>query len=96
MVAWVVIYRRHHLQSCKSRPMCALHLPSSPSNSKLSTFTFQLSNLQTCTSLSPLFPTPYGHSYTTATPQPLCNQSVTHSFCRDGGCTPQFPERNKK
>src|SRR6266851_8086021 len=38
--------------------------------------------------LSPLLPTPYGHSYTTAAPQPLCNQSLTHSFCLDGGCTP--------
>src|SRR5229473_5579647 len=37
--------------------------------------------------LSPLLPTPYGHSYTTAAPQPLCNQSVTHSFDLDGGCT---------
>src|SRR6266852_3599444 len=37
--------------------------------------------------LSPLLPTPYGHSYTTATQQPLCNQSVTHSFDLDGGCT---------
>src|SRR6266852_5594922 len=37
--------------------------------------------------LSPLLPTPYGHSYTTATHQPLCNQFVTHSFHRDGGCT---------
>ena len=38
--------------------------------------------------LSPLLPTPYGHSYTTAAPQPLCNQSLTHSFYLDGGCTP--------
>src|SRR5260370_24642412 len=30
--------------------------------------------------LSPLLPYSYGHSYTTATHQPLCNQSVTHSF----------------
>ena len=41
--------------------------------------------------LSPLLPTPYGHSYTTAAPQPLCNQSVTHSFDLDGGCTPSRP-----
>src|SRR6266849_2789882 len=39
--------------------------------------------------LSPLLPYSYGHSYTTATHQPLCNQSATHSFHRDGGCTPQ-------
>ena len=44
---------------------------------------------------TPLFPLPhlllpysYGHSYTTATHQPLCNQSVTHSFDLHGGCTP--------
>ena len=45
--------------------------------------------------LSPLLPTPYGHSYTTAAPQPLCNQSLTHSFHRHGGCTPSpsSPER---
>src|SRR6266849_8905257 len=38
--------------------------------------------------LSPLLPTPYGHSYTTTAPQPLCNQSVTHSFDLDGGVPP--------
>ena len=38
--------------------------------------------------LSPSLPIPYGHSYTTAAPQPLCNQLVTHSFYLDGGCTP--------
>jgi len=37
--------------------------------------------------LSPLLPIPYGHSYTTAVHQPLCNQSLTHSFYLDGGCT---------
>src|SRR5712692_4687900 len=40
--------------------------------------------------LSPLLPTPYGHSYTTAAPQPLCNQSLTHSFYLDGG-VPTLP-----
>ena len=35
--------------------------------------------------LSPLLPYSYGHSYTTATHQPLCNQSFTHSFYLDGG-----------
>src|SRR6266436_4435191 len=106
VVAWVVIDRRHLRQSRKSRPIRVLHLPSSPSNSKLSTFsfqllasfssTFQLSNLQTCTSLSPLFPTPYGHPYTTAAPQPLCSQSVTHSFCHDGGCTPLSSQKGTR
>src|SRR6266436_1715174 len=37
--------------------------------------------------LTPLFLYSYGHSYTTATHQPLCNQSFTHSFFLDGGCT---------
>src|SRR5260370_14882388 len=37
--------------------------------------------------LSPLLPYSYGHSYTTATHQPLCNQSVTHSFDLHGGST---------
>src|SRR6266478_1312448 len=37
--------------------------------------------------LSPLLPYSYGHSYTTATHQPLCNQSLTHSFHRHEGCT---------
>src|SRR5229473_6711088 len=40
--------------------------------------------------LTPLLPYSYGHSYTTAAPQPLCNQSFTHSFYRDGGCTPRW------
>src|SRR6266446_670780 len=40
--------------------------------------------------LSPLLPYSYGHSYTTATHQPLCNQSLTHSFYLDGGCTPHW------
>src|SRR6266446_4150919 len=38
--------------------------------------------------LSPLLPYSYGHSYTMATHQPLCNQSFPHSFYLDGGCTP--------
>ncbi|SRR6266849_752713 len=40
--------------------------------------------------LTPLLPYSYGHSYTTATHQPLCNQSLTHSFYLDGGCTPRW------
>src|SRR5712692_11895587 len=40
--------------------------------------------------LSPLLPYSYGHSYTRATHQPLCNQSLTHSSYRDGGCTPHW------
>ncbi len=39
-------------------------------------------------SLSPLFPSPYSHTYATANPQLLCHQFLTHSFHHDGGCTP--------
>src|ERR1700687_5170624 len=38
--------------------------------------------------LSPLLPVAYALPLATAAPQPLCNQSVTHSFYLDGGCTP--------
>lgn len=38
--------------------------------------------------LSPLLPIRYSHTYTTATSQLLCHQSVTHPFHHDGGCTP--------
>ena len=38
--------------------------------------------------LSPFASTTYRHTSTTAARQPLCNQSVTHSFYFDGGCTP--------
>jgi hypothetical protein len=38
--------------------------------------------------LSPLLPIRYSHTYTTATPQLLCHQSLTHPFLHDGGCTP--------
>src|SRR5882762_4243966 len=41
--------------------------------------------------LSPLLPTPYALLSATAARQPLCNQSVTHSFCLDGGCAPGVP-----
>ena len=68
MVAWVVIYRRHHRLAAPF----ALPFP---------TPLFPLPHL------SPLLPYSYGHSYTTATHQPLCNQSVTHSFDLHGGCT---------
>jgi hypothetical protein len=59
--------------------------------------TFRHLDLQTCLTLSPLFasspaspllPIPYSHTYTTAIPHPLCNQSVAHTFPHDGGCTP--------
>ena len=38
--------------------------------------------------LSPLLPVAYALPLATAAPQPLCNQSVTHSFYLDGGYTP--------
>src|SRR6267154_2487973 len=38
--------------------------------------------------LSPLFSYPCALSYTTALAQLFSSQSVTHSFHRDGGCTP--------
>jgi hypothetical protein len=38
--------------------------------------------------LSPLLPVSYSHTYTTATHQLLCHQSLTPSFSRDGRCTP--------
>ena len=43
--------------------------------------------------LSPLLPIRYSHTYTTATPQLLCHQSVTRHFQHDGGCTPLSPSR---
>src|SRR5260370_19980601 len=74
MLAWVVINRKH--------PRQAAPQSSSPHTPCL------------CVKLSDSFPptpvvsTGYGHSSTTAAPQLLCNQSVTHAFCLDGGCTP--------
>jgi hypothetical protein len=53
------------------------------------------SNLQgvnACFALSLFFSIHSGYSCTTATHQPLCNQFVTHSFHRDGGCTPPSPK----
>jgi hypothetical protein len=37
---------------------------------------------------TPIVSTSYGHTSTTAVPQLLCNQSVTHSFHHDGGVYP--------
>src|SRR5713226_10062350 len=52
--------------------------------------TFGRSDLQTfrrVSNLSPFFSILSGHSYTTAAHQPFCNQFVTPTFHRDGGCT---------
>src|SRR5713226_3010396 len=78
MVAWVVIYRRHFTLS----DLREGHRQAGRFAMLLSTPSIPLSHL------SPLLPYSYGHSYTTATHQPLCNQSVTHSFDLHGGCTP--------
>jgi hypothetical protein len=48
----------------------------------LSTLLFPLPHL------SPLLPFSYAHTSSTVAPQPLCNQSVTHSFHPGEGCTP--------
>ena len=77
MVAWVVIDRRHFTLSV----LCEGHRQAPLFASLLPTPLFPLPHL------SPLLPYSYGHSYTTATHQPLCNQSVTHSFDLHGGCT---------
>src|SRR6202158_1407015 len=74
MLAWVVIDRTHSRQ----------FLPKSSS----------LRTLRLCVEFSDSFhptsvvSTAYALSLTTAAPQPLCNQSVTHSFYLDGGYTP--------
>jgi hypothetical protein len=79
MLAWVVINRQQPRQfTTKSSSPCTLCL---------------------CVKLSGSFPptpvvsTAYGHPSTTAAPQLLCNQSVTHAFCLDGGCTPSGSPR---
>ena len=74
MLAWVVIDRTHSRQ----------FLPKSSS----------LRTLRLCVEFSDSFhptsvvSTAYALTLATATPQPLCNQSVTHSFYLDGGYTP--------
>src|SRR6266851_655115 len=78
MVAWVVIYRRHFTLS----DLREGHRQAGRFAMLLSTPSIPLSHL------SPLLPYSYGHSYTTATHQPLCNQSVTHSFDLHGGVYP--------
>ncbi len=46
--------------------------------------------------LSPLLPTPYVLLSATAAPQPLCNQSVTHSFVLHGGVPPLSLKKGSK
>src|SRR6267143_1381952 len=80
MLAWVVIDRTYSRQ----------FLPKSSS----------LRTLCLCVEFSdslrpaPVVPTTYALPLATVAPQPLCNQSVTHSFYLDGGCiTPCIPPR---
>src|SRR5271169_6930674 len=67
---------------------------SSPKSSSLRTVPAPAGSGRLSAKLSGSFPptpvpsTIYSHSYTTATPQPLCNQFVAHSFHRNGGGTP--------
>ena len=74
MLAWVVIDRTYSRQ----------FLPKSSSPR----------TLYLCVEFSDSFrptsvvPTTYALPVATAAPQPLCNQSVTHSFYLDGGCVP--------
>ena len=77
MLAWVVINRQHPRHSASISP--------------------SLRTLCLCVKFSHTFPPTslvsiaYALPRATATPQPLCNQSVTHSFYLDGGCVPLFP-----
>ena len=76
MLAWVVIDRTYSRQ----------FLPKSSSPR----------TLYLCVEFSDSFrptsvvPTTYALPLATAAPQPLCNQSVTHSFYLDGGWIPQW------
>ena len=93
MLAWVVNSHPKHLRRDRFHPrrhsLSSVFTPTrsgrlcvNPSGSLPPTPLFASS------SLSILFPIPYSHTYTTATSQPLCNQSVTHAFLHNGGCTP--------
>src|SRR6267143_409912 len=72
MLAWVVIERTYPRQFL-------------PKSSSLRTLCLCV---EFSDSLRPtsVVPTTYALPLATAAPQPLCNQSVTHSFYLDGGC----------
>jgi len=74
MLAWVVIDRMYSRQFL-------------PKSSSLRTLCLCI---EFSDSLRPtsVVPTTYALHLATAAPQPLCNQSVTHSFYLDGGCIP--------
>src|SRR6267142_3206363 len=75
MLAWVVIDRTYPRQFL-------------PKSSSLRTLCLCV---EFSDSLRPtsVVPTTYALPLATAAPQPLCNQSVTHSSYLDGGCIPQ-------
>ena len=84
MLAWFVIdrtYSRQFLQKSST-----LRTPSAPTRSGCLCVAFSDSLRPTS-----VVPTTYALPVATAAPQPLCNQSVTHSFYLDGGCVPLFP-----
>src|SRR6267378_4131070 len=83
MLAWVVIDRMYSRQFL-------------PKSSSLRTLCLCI---EFSDSLRPtsVVPTTYALHLATAAPQPLCNQSVTHSFYLDGGCIPPvaLPSRQR-
>src|SRR6267142_3282848 len=83
MLAWVVIDRTYSRQ----------FLPKSSSPRTLC-LCVEFSDSFRPTSV---VPTTYALHPATAAPQPLCNQSVTHSFYLDGGCIPPvaLPSRQR-
>src|SRR6267378_3715366 len=83
MLAWVVIDRMYFRQ----------FLPKSSSPRTLC-LCVEFSDSFRPTSV---VPTTYALHLATAAPQPLCNQSVTHSFYLDGGCIPPvaLPSRQR-
>ena len=83
MLAWVVIDRMYSRQFL-------------PKSSSLRTLCLCI---EFSDSLRPtsVVPTTYALHLATAAPQPLCDQSVTHSFYLDGGCIPPvaLPSRQR-
>jgi hypothetical protein len=81
MLAWVMINRQHPRQAAPK----SLSLRTAPAPTRSGCLYVKLSGSFPPTSV---VSTGYGHPSTTAAPPLLCNQSVTHAFCLDGGCTP--------
>jgi hypothetical protein len=78
MLEWFVIDRQH-LSRASREPR-----QTTPKSSSLSLCV----RFSRSFPLTPVVSTGYGHTSATAAPQPLCNQFVTHTIQRDGGCTP--------